>query len=371
MRAWVDRASAPGRMRSRTSTRRPARASSIAVALPATRAPTDDDVPVGGAHAMRLPSEERAGGCRRGASGPAGVPARRRRTAASRPIPARKLELRVVCQRCPTTYRPGEGVSPWRCRTRPVASSTGTCSHGWLRPAARWPRAPCGCRSPSRSSLVGGRDTVDRRRRRARHPAGRPEGRGRARGPRRACRNRARRASASAVVSRRSSANRTRAPRMPVSRPGEAHAAGRERGEAEVACVLGAPGVAGELERRLAQGGGGVGDPVDPAVEAAQPLHPPVDVDAAVGAHHAGVPADGEHDVAARCGELVGELHPGRRRPHHEDATVGQLRRPAVGVGRQLVDVGRQPRRRGPAPRARRRHRWRPRRRARSRCRRC
>ena len=51
------------------------------------------------------------------------------------------------------------------------------------------------------------------------------------------------------------------------------------------------------------------------------------------------MPSDREHDVAARCGQLVGELHPGGGRPNDEDTAIGQLGRPAVAVGSELVHV--------------------------------
>ena len=83
-------------------------------------------------------------------------------------------------------------------------------------------------------------------------------------------------------------------------------------------------GPADELQRGFVAGGDRVGQLVDGAVEAADALQPPEDVHPAVAARHAGVAADGEHDVTSGVGQLVGELHAGGRGADHEHAAVRQ-----------------------------------------------
>ena len=102
-----------------------------------------------------------------------------------------------------------------------------------------------------------------------------------------------------------------------------------------------------ELERRLEAGGPRVGHRVDGAGEAAGDLEPPVGVHAAVAARHAGVPPDGERDLAARAGELVGDLDARGRGSDDEHAAGRQGVGVAVGAGREHalgVEAGRDPR---------------------------
>ena len=90
-----------------------------------------------------------------------------------------------------------------------------------------------------------------------------------------------------------------------------------------------------------------VGHRVDGAGQAAGDLEPPVGVQAAVAARHAGVPPDGEGDLAARAGELVGDLDARGRGSDDEHAAGRQCVGAAVGAGRDhalRVEAGRDPR---------------------------
>ena len=111
--------------------------------------------------------------------------------------------------------------------------------------------------------------------------------------------------------------------------------------------VLRRAGGADELERRLQAGGQLVGHRVDGAGQAAGDLEPAVGVQTAVAARHAGVPPDGEGDLAARAGELVGDLDARGRGSDDEHAAGRQGVGAAVGAGRDhalRVEAGRNPR---------------------------
>jgi hypothetical protein len=110
------------------------------------------------------------------------------------------------------------------------------------------------------------------------------------------------RLSASATVDLRSAAKRAWWPSAPISRP---------------------PSWTPECWSGLVAGRDGVRDFVDGAVEGAEPLQPPEDVHPPVVAWEAGVAADREHDGPSVVGQLVGELHTGRRRADDQHAAVG------------------------------------------------
>ena len=119
--------------------------------------------------------------------------------------------------------------------------------------------------------------------------------------------------------------NWARPPETPTSRPRTATPAAVDRVEVE-----GAPlGGAEQLQRRRAADPQQVVDVLDPLVEHADRVEPPLDVHAAVGARHPDVLPDREGDLAPGARQLVGDLHPGggtaRRR--------GPARRPAARAG--------------------------------------
>src|SRR4051812_29143712 len=91
--------------------------------------------------------------------------------------------------------------------------------------------------------------------------------------------------------------------------PGKSDAGRRQGGEVEVA-VIRPPD---DLDGRFAARRFRVADFVDGAVEAADPLEPPVNVHASVATGQAGVAADSDYHVAAGVVELVGELYAGGR----------------------------------------------------------
>ena len=224
--------------------------------------------PMGGAHAIAPSERGRVGPARRSTirrRHQLGDDVRRRRPSREEARAAR------VCQRCADDLQAGDGVRPARCRTRPAASRTGTCSQGSARSVPGGPDARCGCPSRRRSSSWW-----------PGHPRPVPAG-GRIR--RGVCRPSAR--TWSSTRSRNRARRRRRrggpggrrrsAPVRPSAGqpPGEAHTA-RLRVARSSSRAFSRPGVADELHRRLVRRGGGVRDAVEPAVQGAQRGHPPV-----------------------------------------------------------------------------------------------
>ena len=108
----------------------------------------------------------------------------------------------------------------------------------------------------------------------------------------------------------------------------------RERVEVEVRAIRRAD----ELRRGHVAGADEVVDLVVALVEAADPVEPPHDVAAPVGARHADVLADRDGDLAAGAQQLVGDLDAGGRGADDQDAARPQPVRPLVVERRDLVD---------------------------------
>ena len=147
-------------------------------------------------------------------------------------------------------------------------------------------------------------------------------------------RTRRMRASALATVRPRSAAKPTSWPSMSVRRPVSSTPAAWRVARSRVRWS----GRPTELQRGLVAGGDRVRRLVDGAVEAADALQPPVDVHAAVAARQPAVAADGEDDVTAGAGELVGELHAGGRGADDQHTAGRQRVRAAIGRRRDLGD---------------------------------
>ena len=93
-------------------------------------------------------------------------------------------------------------------------------------------------------------------------------------------------------------------------------------------------------ENVAGQAGGGRRQRLDGCVAEARLDDPPDQIVAAEPARRPGHLAAGEHDVAARGVELLGDLAAGLAAADHEDSARGQLRLAPVVLDVELVDGG-------------------------------
>ena len=141
MRACVDNVSLPRRLRSMTRTRSPARASSRAVAAPATRAPTTTTSYVGSGSGRWIHGFlKRVGGSRRRhqAAGPV-LNECSVESAASAPTPSRNAELRRRMNCRPSTYSPGAWGHTSTVKDLPLRIEHRDVQPGVLAPVAGGP----------------------------------------------------------------------------------------------------------------------------------------------------------------------------------------------------------------------------------------
>ena len=223
-----------------------------------------------------------------------------------------KLESRRCWKRWPRRRGPATGVTPRRWRISPGAVEDRDLQPRVGAPVAGGPddRADALAAQVEAGQPLGGRTPGGRRRA---EDLGVEAAAASMWSSMRASR-RASRSSAAAVVpaGRRRTSD---AVAVDADEPaGEPHAEPLERGQVDVAVVL----TADELQRALVAAPGRVGDLVDRLGERADLVEPPPDVHPPVAAGNPAVTADGEHDLPAGAGELVGDLDAGGGGAHDE-----------------------------------------------------